>query len=178
MPMWGLAGVNWGASPKLYRFDLCYVGDLGLAWPGPQPRGGWIVTKGDDRRNRVTKWMRWIARIWSFPIIVYVLLLLVGYAWSWGTTGVADPYAVEEVPFTEVLPPLFMSLSVLGLGIAWRWERLGATISIVCQLAVLSLLLIHSPITQDFPLSAIPYLLSMVTAIPAILFLVCWWRSK
>jgi hypothetical protein len=31
MPMWGLAGVNWGASPKLYQFDLCYVGDLGLA---------------------------------------------------------------------------------------------------------------------------------------------------
>jgi len=136
------------------------------------------VTKGDDSRNRVTKWMRWIARVWSFPITVYVLLLLVGYAWNWVTTGEADPYAVEEVPFTEVLPPIFMFLSVLGLAIAWRWERLGGTISIVFQLAVLSLLLIHSPIAQDFPRSAVPYLLSMVTAIPAIVFLVSWWRSK
>ena len=131
------------------------------------------MTKGDDSRNRVTKWMRWIARVWSFPIIVSVLLLLVGYAWNWVTTGVADPYAVEEVPFTEALPPIFMFLSVLGLGIAWRWERLGGTISIVFQLAVLSLLLIHSPITHNFPHSAIPYLLSMVITIPAILFLVC-----
>jgi hypothetical protein len=136
------------------------------------------VTKDDDSRNRVTKWMRWIARVWSFPIIVCVLLLLVGYAWNWMTTGVADPYAVEKVPFTEVLPPIFMFLSVLGLGIAWRWERLGGTISIVFQLAVLSLLLIHSPITHDFPRLAVPYLLSMVTTIPAILFLVCGWRSK
>ena len=136
------------------------------------------MTKGNDSRSRVTKWMRWIARVWSFPIIVCVLLLLVGYAWNWVTRGVADPYAVEEVSFTEVLPPIFMFLSVLGLGIAWRWERLGGTISIVFQLAALSLLLIQSPITQEFPLSAVPYLLSMVTTIPAILFLVCWWRSK
>ena len=136
------------------------------------------MTKGDDRRNRVTQWMRWIARVWSFPIIVFVVLLLVGYAWDWVTTGVADPYAVEEVPFTEVLPPIFMFLSVLGLGIAWRWERLGGTIALVFQLVVLSLLLIQSPITRDFPRSAIPYLLSMVITVPALLFLVCWWRSR
>lgn len=136
------------------------------------------MTKGDDSRNRVTKWMRWIARVWSFPIIVYALLSLVGYAWNWVTTGVADPYAVEEVPSVEVLPPIFMFLSILGLGIAWRWERLGATISIVFQLAVLSLLLIHRPITHDFPRFAIPYLLSMIVTIPGVLFLVCSWRSR
>jgi hypothetical protein len=106
------------------------------------------------------------------------LLVLVGYAWNWVTVGVADPYAVEDYPPIEALPPILMFLSVLGLGIAWRWERLGGAISIVFQLAVLSLLLIHSPITQDFPRSAVPYLLSMVITIPAILFLVCWWRSN
>jgi uncharacterized membrane protein len=136
------------------------------------------VTKSEDGRNRVTKWIRWVARVWSLPIIVTVLLVLVGYAWDWVTAGVADPYAVEEVSFTEVLPQIFMFLSVLGLGIAWRWERLGGMISIVFQLAVVALLLIQTPITQDFPLSAIPYILSMVITIPAILFLVCWWRSK
>jgi len=136
------------------------------------------VTKGDDSRNRVTKWIRWTARAWSFPIIVCVLFLLVGYAWNWVTTGVADPHAMEKIPFIEILPPLFMCLSVLGLGIAWRWERLGGTISIVFQLAVLLALCIHSPLTRDFPRMAVPYLLSVIVAVPGALFLVCWWRSK
>jgi hypothetical protein len=166
-----------GAHPESCTSSMCAMQETRV-WPRPQPPGGWIVTKGDDSRNRVTKWVRWIARVWSFPIIVYVLLMLVGYAWSWVTTGVADPYAVEEVPFIEALPPILMFLSVLGLGIAWRWEGLGSMISIVFQLAALALLLIRTPITHDFPRSAIPYLLSMVTIIPGILFLVCWWRSK
>ena len=41
--------------------------------------------------NRVTKWIRWIARIGGFSIIVFALLMLIGYAWNWVTTGVADP---------------------------------------------------------------------------------------
>ncbi len=136
------------------------------------------MTKDDNGRSWVTKSMRWIARIWSFPIIVYSLLLFVGYAWNWVTTGVADPYAVEDYPFIEALPPILMFLSILGLGIAWRWERLGGTVAIVFQLAALSVLAIHRPITQDFPRSAVPYLLSMISAVPGILFLVCWKRSR
>lgn len=136
------------------------------------------MTKGDDSRNRVTNWMRWTARIWSLPIIVYALLLLVGYGWNWVTTGVADPYAVEEVPPVEALPPVFVFLGILGLGIAWRWERLGGTLSVVFHLAALSLLLIHRLVTDDFPRSAIPCLLLTVTTIPGMLFLVCWWRSN
>lgn len=135
------------------------------------------MAKDDDRRDRVTKWIRWTARIWSFPIVVYALLLFTGYTWSWMTTGVADPHAVEGYPFIEALPPIFMFLSILGLGIAWRWERLGGTITIVFLLATLSVLLISNPITRDFPRSAVPYLLSMIVVAPGILFLVCWWRS-
>ncbi|MCK4543640.1 MAG: hypothetical protein KAU17_15520 [Spirochaetales bacterium] len=55
--------------------------------------------------------------------------MLIGYAWSWVTTGVADPHTVEDYPLIEALPPIFMFLGVLGLGLAWRWERLGGTIS-------------------------------------------------
>jgi hypothetical protein len=106
------------------------------------------------------------------------LLVLVGYAWSWVTTGVADPYAVEDYPPTEALAPIFMFLSILGLGIAWRWERLGGTIVVVSQLAVLLLLFIQRPLTHDFPRFAVPYLLSIIVAIPGVLFLVCGLRSK
>ena len=136
------------------------------------------MVKENGSRDRVTKWMRWIARIWSVPIIVFALLFLVGTAWNLATTGVADPHAVEGYPWTEALPPIFLFLSILGLGIAWRWERLGGTIAIVFQLAVILVLLIQRPITQDFPRLAVPYLLSMIVAIPGVLFLACWRRSK
>jgi len=104
--------------------------------------------------------------------------MLIGYAWNWVTIGVADPHVVEDYPPIEALPPIFMFLSVLGLGIAWRWERLGGTIAVIFQLAALSLLLIDRPITHDFPHSAIPYLMSMIIATPGVLFLACWWRSR
>jgi len=136
------------------------------------------MTKGNDSRDRVTKWIRRIARIWAFPIVVYALIMFTGYGWNWVTTGVADPHAVEGYPFIEALPPILMFLSVLGLGIAWRWERLGGTIAIVFELAVLAVLLIDRPITDDFPRSAVPYLLSMIVTTPGVLFLVCWWRSR
>ncbi|MEA3395980.1 MAG: hypothetical protein U9R05_00775 [Chloroflexota bacterium] len=136
------------------------------------------MTKDNDNHNRVTKWMRRIARIWSFPIIVYALLMFTGYTWSWVTTGVADPHAVEDYPPIEALPPILMFLSILGLGIAWRGERWGGTITLVFQLAALAVLLIHNPITRDFPRSAIPYLMSLIITTPGILFLVCWRRSR
>jgi len=131
-----------------------------------------------DTGDRASKWIRWIARIWSSPIIIYSLIMVAGYAWNWVTTGVADPYAVEGYPPTEALPPILMFLSVLGLGIAWRWERLGGAITLFFLFATLPLLLIQSPITDDFYHSAIPYFMSVVIAIPGILFLVCWWRSR
>ena len=136
------------------------------------------MTKSNDRHNRVTQWIRWIARIWSLPIIIYALLMFAGYTWSWITTGVADPYAVEDYPPIENLPPILMFLSILGLGVAWRWERLGGVITLVLELAVLVLLFILTPIARDFPRSAIPYLLTLIVAIPGVLFLVCWRRSQ
>ena len=136
------------------------------------------MARGNGSRDRATKWIRSIARIWSLLLMGCALFVLVGYAWSWLTTSVPDPYAVEDYPPTEALPPIFIFLSIVGLGIAWRWERLGGTIVIVFQLAALPLLFIHSPLTRDFPRLAVPYLLSMIVTIPGVLFLVCWWRSK
>ena len=136
------------------------------------------MTNVSDTGGRATKRIRWIARIWSFPIIVYSLIMLTGYAWNWVTIGTADPYAVEGYPLIEALPPILMFLSVLGLVIAWRYEGLGGAITLVFLFAVFLLLLIQRLIDHDFYRSAIPFLMSMVIAIPGILFLVCWWRLK
>ena len=134
-------------------------------------------TKVQKISGRITKWTRWIARIWSVPVIAYALMMLIGYTVSWVTTGKADPYAVESYPFIENLPPIFMSLAILGLGIAWRSEKLGGIINLIFCLATLSVLLIHWPITQDSRF-IIPYILLMIVAFPGVLFLVYWYRSK
>ena len=136
------------------------------------------MTNVSDTSDRATKWIRLIARIWSSPIIVYALIMLTGYAWNLVTIGKADPYTVEDYPLTEALPPILMFLSVLGLVIAWRWEKLGGAITLFFIFAVLLLLFIQRPITHDFYRSAIPYLMSIVIVIPGILFFVCWWRSR
>ena len=132
----------------------------------------------NDSSDRGTKLIRRIARIWSAPIILYSLMLLTGYTWSWLTTGVADPYAVEGYPFIEAVPPILMFLGVMGLAIAWRWERLGGAINLVFLLGVLVVLLITRPLTDDLSFVLIPYLMTIVVAIPGILFLVYWRRSR
>jgi hypothetical protein len=136
------------------------------------------MTAISDTDDRATIWIRRIARIWSSPIIIYSLLMVIGYAWNWVTIGKADPYTVEGYPLIEALPPILMFISVLGLGVAWRWDGLGGAITLVFQLATLLLLLIQRPLNQDFSRSVIPYLMSLVITIPGILFLVCWRRSR
>jgi len=114
------------------------------------------------------KYLRWVARIWSIAIIGIALLFLIGYAWNWVTTGTADPYAVEDYPPIENLIPVTLGLSVLGLGIAWRWEGLGGAITIVSHLATLA---VHHWLLSPRPY---PYPVTIAIATPGILFLVLW----
>jgi len=133
--------------------------------------------KAQEISDKTTKWIGWIARIWSVPIIAYALMMFAGYTVSWITTGKADPHAVKDYPFIENLPPVFMFLAILGLGIAWRWEKLGGIINIVFCLATLPILLIHWPIAQD-PRFAVPYVLLMIIVFPGILFLAHWYQVQ
>ncbi len=125
------------------------------------------------RKNPV----RWIARIWSIPVILYVLIIAVGYLWNWVTTGKADPYAVENVSLLESLPPVFILLSTVGLGFAWRWERIGGWAAVILQIAVLVLLLITKPLTADFSRFVIPYIVLLAAAAPAVLFVISGYRT-
>jgi hypothetical protein len=133
----------------------------------------------NDGRDRVTTWLRWIARIWGTVIIAIALLVLIGHAWSWLTTGEADPYAVEDYPPIENVPPLFALFSAIGLAVAWFREGIGGAITLVFSLAALPVLLVYWPIAQDFPRFLVaPYGVWMCITLPGVLFLVCWWRSR
>ena len=122
--------------------------------------------------DRATKWIRRIARVWSVVVIVLALFTLAGYAWNWMTIGKADPYATENYPSIENLIPITLGLSVLGLAIAWRWEGLGGVITIVSHLATLA---VHHWLLSPRPY---PYPVTIAIAVPGILFLICWWRSR
>jgi hypothetical protein len=127
--------------------------------------------------GRATKWIRWVARIWGALIVIYALIMLIGYGWNWVTTGVADPYVVEDVSLITYLGLAFIVLGALALGIAWRWERLGGTITVASQLVFLTLSLIEGPISLN-PHFIVPCLMSITVATPGILFLVCWSQSR
>ncbi len=135
------------------------------------------MVKGNGGRERVTKRMRWVARIWSLPLIAGALVVAIGWTWSW-LTGATDPHRVEGNPPAEALAPIFLVVSVVGLGMAWRWERLGVAVATLFQLAALVALLIHSPLTRDFPRMVVPYLLWLIVTVPGALFLICWWRTR
>lgn len=126
-----------------------------------------------------TQRLRWIARIWGGLVFIVALLIFAGYAWNWVTTGTADPHAVADYPPIENVPPLLMLVGAVGSAIAWRWEGLGGAITTISQLAALPVLLIHWPIAEGFPRYLVaPYGVWGAVAVPGILFLACWSRSR
>ncbi|MBS1249163.1 MAG: hypothetical protein MAG431_00736 [Chloroflexi bacterium] len=138
-----------------------------------------MTVKTNHQREKRTNVIRWIARIWGAFVFIVAVFIIMAYAGNWMRTGVADPYAVEDYPPIENLPPIFMFLSALGLGIAWRWEGWGGGVALLFQLATLPVLLIHWPLWEDFPRFLIaPYGVWLIVIIPSILFLVCWQRSR
>lgn len=84
--------------------------------------------------------IRWIARIWSIVIIGGTLMMIIGFA--------VTPEPIEEDYHAGGnLMLLTLFLSVLGLGIAWRWEGLGGAINIGFFLAYLG---VYSVIYRRF----------------------------
>jgi len=77
-----------------------------------------IVASTEDDRDRVTKWICRIARIWSLVIIGITLVVVIAHVVVPEVNGM-------DYPPSENLLPLAMCLSVAGLGVAWRWEGLG-----------------------------------------------------
>lgn len=127
--------------------------------------------------EKTTKRIRLVARIWSGLIIAYALMMIIGSSISLITTGEVDPHAEEDYPFIENLFPLFMLIAILGLGIAWRWEKIGATVALVFCLAIIPLNLLQWPITINAHF-IVPLILMLIIAFPALLFLLCWKRSE
>ena len=127
--------------------------------------------------DKIIKRLRLIARIISAPIIIYALMLVIGYGVNWITTGTADPYAVEDYPFIENIPPLLMFLAIVGLGIAWRSEKVGGIINLLFCFLTLIVIPFAARDALDFR-SMIPMILVLIIAIPGVLFTMYWRRLQ
>ena len=119
-----------------------------------------------EKIDPTIKWIRRIARTSSVLILGVALVMLIGHL------VVPEPTETDYPPIENLLP-VIMFLSVLGLGIAWRWEGLGGAISV--GVFVVHLVLYWAIRQRFFPLGALAVLSPIL--ITGILFLVCWWWS-
>jgi len=116
------------------------------------------------------KWIkrvRKIARIWSVVILGLGLLVLVSEVIE-ARTMELDPY-----PWFENLIPATLTLSIVGLAVAWRREDVGGGMAVGFA-AVNLLLYIATGRTQ---IVAVVLILSPIV-IPGLLFLFCWRGEK
>lgn len=111
--------------------------------------------------SKTTRWIgiaRWTARLWTLAVALFALGEII---FSRGEKGAA-------VPWTDWLVLSLLGISIIGLILAWIWERLGGWLSIgaLVVFAVIFLITVGHP----FP-AIIIFLLGI--GIPASLFLFC-----
>jgi hypothetical protein len=104
--------------------------------------------------------IRWIARTWS--IAVLILALIIAFSPDEHATG-------EPLEFREIFMLSLWGIAILGLLLAWRWELVGATITIVTMVfREIAFIIFYREWTVNF-------LLIWVAVIPpAVLFLLAW----
>lgn len=102
--------------------------------------------------------VRWIARILSALILLFWGYFIVAHLFG-------DPAQFLALTAKDALQLAMMVLWLVGLAAAWRWELAGAIVAVAAGL--IGGLLNPNAVA----LAAIP-------AVPALLFLYCWWMSR
>ncbi len=108
------------------------------------------------RDQRLINYLRWIARIWTIPILVFAAGQLVAPS----SIGVAASLPRDDVDM------IMMGIVVLGLLLAWRWETWGGGIALfgIAAHYVVYYLVVGPPF---------PRLAMVILGVPALLFMVC-----
>lgn len=117
--------------------------------------------------DQSTVLIRRIARILSLVILGIAGLVLLGHL-------VVPETNAADYPFVENLLPVILGISILGLAIAWRWEGTGGAISVGFFLLHLAVYWVIRG--YFFPIRVLVVFSPIF--ITAVLFLLCWRRSK
>lgn len=117
--------------------------------------------------GRVITVIRWTARVWSIFVLVGAAMMIVG----------PDPYSTgEPLPLGSMIVLGLRLVAVLGLLVAWRWEVVGATVTIGAIAAdTVVFALVEGQWAMAFGSLAV---FGPIFLIPAILFLVSWALSR
>jgi hypothetical protein len=125
------------------------------------------MSTSSSKIPKIAQNIRGVARVWSVLVFILVLILVIG-------TQFAPPTGVRVTESLDSLIPLSLLISMIGLGVAWRWEGWGALINILFYLAVVPLYWI---LHQEWIDLSIMVGLSPVI-LPGVLFAVAWYLSK
>jgi hypothetical protein len=109
--------------------------------------------------NRTVITIRWIARILSALIILFWGYMIVGHLIG------TEARPSRPLVASDTAQVAMMLLWLVGLAMAWRWELVGAVLALTG--ALIGALLNPNALG-----------LGVVPAVPALLFLFCWWRSR
>ena len=125
------------------------------------------MTTKSSRITQIAQRIRSVARVWSIIVFILALILVIGTRNASSTSNlVNDPL--------DILVPVSLFISLIGLGIAFRWEGWGVLINFSFYLAVLPLYwLLHGEwIDISIMVGLSPVIL------PGVLFAVAWYLSK
>jgi hypothetical protein len=108
------------------------------------------------RDQRLIKNLRWVARIWTIPILVFACGQLVAPS----ARGIAAGLPRDDIDM------IMMGIVVLGLLLAWRWETLGGIVALLGIAA-------HYVVYYFMFGPSFPRLAMVILGVPAVLFMVC-----
>ena len=107
--------------------------------------------------------IRWIARIWGSLILAFVLFFVLGSIFGHEESGGGFENTSEVITFI-----FFPISSIIGLGIALKWEGLGGLITIG---GIIGLFVMRPDLISNL------YLITGITP-PGILYILYWYLSK
>ncbi len=112
--------------------------------------------------NKITSAIRWIARILSAIVIVFVLFFLLADIFGSEEAGFGSMSAKDAIAFA-----FFPLGSIIGLALAWKWEGLGGLVAV---LSIVALVFIRPDILSNF-------LLVGMVVVPGLIFILYWYLS-
>jgi hypothetical protein len=125
------------------------------------PKADWILGYKNTAKPVVV--IRWIARAWS--LFALALALLIAFS--------PDPHATQPPTGLEIFMLSLWGLAILGLILAWRWEQVGALITLFTMpIREILFFVIYREWTINF------LLIWALVVPPAVLFLVVWHMDR
>lgn len=121
----------------------------------------------ENKDQKTTEILRWIARVWSLVILFFFLLILIG--------EIISSHTEEAMTLSDVgMLFLFPFATCVGLVLAWRWELLGGVISLTSIILFTAIMSIAGRFNTP---SRFLILLAFI-AVPGVLFIIIWSVSK